>query len=458
MYKINTGINKFVTGVIQNAGWILVVFLTMLILAFAQLSTQHKLHSTSIHEVVNSYEEYGITYDVEGTAPENVVLISISEYYDNLILSLQNRIVAAEGIVNNPLSTSSARINAQRDIDELQSLITRYESERRIIRSGVIRGLHEQLTEITIDGRGMKWTYTSEYKFNRIISVVGVDVYSWVMSILIAVTGVVIKIQGTKTGKMSGLKLIWKTTLRHATLSEKISPHSKRAEETCEEMNQVELFTVREKRLSYVALKYDDVFTEEGTFRDNINFVKPLTITYKTLKGKTKYKEDKYQKKLLKKQRVVVEKLKSYYPVEIHIHNLLETKQIYKERFDLGISIERYEKTKVLKNIFTSALTITPMITAVSVFVYTDDTMNLVIAIVGTIINLSALIINMFSSFAFITETYQDALIKKCDLLLQIGNQLRLTDDKDNHWNDYIEKEELKNEQIKVNELRSRVG
>ena len=39
MYKINSGINKFISGVIQNAGWLLVIFLTILILVFTQLGT-----------------------------------------------------------------------------------------------------------------------------------------------------------------------------------------------------------------------------------------------------------------------------------------------------------------------------------------------------------------------------------------------------------------------------------
>ena len=450
MYKINSGINRFINGVIQNAGWILVIFLTILILVFTQLGTKHNLKSNSIHDVIVSYHEYGNISDVNITIPMDIPegdIVRVRDYYAALIDTLDSDIEREQAVIDNPNSTNIAKLRAQERIDSNRTLIAQYEAEIILIRSGVLGGLN---LDTWMTSKNQEFTWIGEYELNRVVSLVTTDVYSWVMSVLLAVSGIVIKIQGVKTGKMSGLKLIWKTTLRHATLSEKISPYSKQAEAVCEEMNQVELFTIREKRLSYVALKYDDVFTEEGKFRDVINFVKPQVITYKTLKGKTKYREDKYQKKLLKRQRKVVEKLKTYYPVEIHIHNLLETKQVYRERFDLGKSIEQYEKTKNIKNVIASIFTITPMIASVSIFVYSENTMNLIIGIVGTIINVSSLLTNMFASYAFITESYQDALIKKCDLLLQIGNQLRLTDEKDNNWNTYIEEEEHKLEQQRI--------
>ena len=403
-----------------------------------------------MHDVIVSYYEYGNISEVNIVIPTETLeeeIIRVRDYYAGLINALDLDIDKEQAIIDDPASSNIAKLRAQERIQNDQSLIIQYEEEIRLIRQGAIGGLN---LDTWITAKNQEFTWVGEYELDRVISLVTTDVYSWVMSILLAVSGMVIKVQGVKTGKMSGLKLIWKTTLRHATLSEKISPYSKQAEEVCEEMNQNELFTVREKRLSYVALKYDDVFTEDGKFKDVINFVRPQVITYKTLKGKTKYREDKYQKKLLKRQSKVVEKLKTYYPVEIHIHNLLETKQVYKERFDLGVSIDKYEKQKNIKNVITSIFTITPMIASVSIFVYSENTMNLIIGVVGTIINLSSLITNMFASYAFITESYQDALIKKSDLLLQIGNQLNLTDEKDNNWNTYIETEEHKLEQQRI--------
>lgn len=450
MYKINSGINRFVTGVIQNAGWILVIFLTVLILVFTQLGTKHSLSSNSIHDVVVSYYEYGNISDVQIIIPDEILdedITRVRDYYSVLINTLDDDIQREQVIIDDPASSNIAKLRAQERIESNQSLIAQYEEEIILIRSGALGGIN---LDTWITSKNQNFTWTGEYELDRVVKLVTTDVYSWVMSILLAVSGMVIKVQGVKTGKMSGLKLIWKTTLRHATLSEKISPFSKAAEAVCEEMNENELYVIREKRLSYVALKYDDVFDEDGKFKDQINFVKPQTITYKTLSGKTKYRNDKYQIKLLKRQTKVVEKLKTYYPIEVHIHNLLETKQVYKERFDLGKSIEQYEKSKNIRNIITSIFTITPMIASVSIFVYSENTMNLIIGITGTIINVSALLTNMFASYAFITENYQDSLIKKCDLLLQIGNQLRLTDDKDNNWNTYIEEEEHKLEQQRI--------
>lgn len=443
MYKVNSKINNFVIGVIQNAGWILVVFLTILILVFTQLGTKHERTSTSIHDVLIGYETYGkiieINIEIPMDTPE-LQIIRVRDYYSKLINALDEDIRFDQSIIDDSTSPNIAKLRAQERIDSNKLLIEQYENEIILIRSGVLTGLNLD-TWMAEKDQVFKWI--AEYKLDRVLQIVTTDVYSWVLSILLAVSGVVIKIQGVKTGKMSGLRLIWKTTLRHATLSEKLSPLSKQAEKICEEMNEEELYRIREKRLSYVALKYDDVFDEDGKFLSSINFVQPQTISFKTIKGKIKYKEDKYQTKLLKRQQKVVEKLKTYYPVEVHIHNLLETKQIYKERFDLGISIEKYEKQKIAKNIVASLFTITPMIASVSLFVYTANTMNLVIGIIGTLINVSSLLTNMFSSYAFITESYQDALIKKSDILLQIGNVLGITDDKDNNWNQYIEKEEL---------------
>lgn len=452
MYKINSKLNKFVYGILQNAGWILVIFLTVLILVFTQLGTQHAKSSSSIHDVVISYRDFGTVYDVKVIISDEVLeedVIRVRDYYAMLIDQLDADIETDQAIVINPESSTTAIMRAEERIASNTVLISNYETEVVLIRSGALDGLN---LDTWMTQKNQQFTWIGEYQLNRIFDIVLVDVYSWVMAVLLAASGIIIKIQGVKTGKMSGLKLIWKTNLRHATLCEKISPHSKQAERVCEAMNEVELYTIREKRLSYVALKYTDVFDENGNFKDVVNFVKPQTMSYRKLSGKQKFRLDRYQQRLLKKQQKVVEKLKRYYPVEVHVHNLLETKQIYKERFDLGMSIQTYEKRKIIKNIFASVLTITPMITAVSVFVYSGNQMNLVIGIVGTIINVTALLTNMFSSYAFITENYQDALIKKSDLLLQIGNELKLTDDKDNNWNTYIEEEELRMEAAKAKE------
>jgi len=263
------------------------------------------------------------------------------------------------------------------------------------------------------------------------------------LAIMIGASAVVIKVQGNKTGKNSGLRMVWRTTLRHATLSEKIAPKAKEAELICQEMNSDELKLKREERLRYVALKYLDVFDENGTFRNDPQFVEVETEDYKTLRGKTKYRQNKYQKTLRRKQERIVEKLKHYRIKEVHIYILLESKAEAKERFDFGESLKNRDRRTLLANITTSLVVVFPMFGAVSLFVITENSTSLLLGGIGLIVNFIALLFNMFGSYDYILNVWAPGITKKCDTLLLIANRLGLADEKDNKWEETIEKEIL---------------
>ena len=143
----------------------------------------------------------------------------------------------------------------------------------------------------------------------------------------------------------------------------------------------------------------------------------------------------------MKKQKRVVEKLKKYRIKEVHTYILLESKAEARERFDFGESIKKRDRKTTLTNIVTSLVTVLPMFGAASLFVITENKTNLVIGILGMILNFISLLSNMIGSYDFIINSWGPGILKKCDTLLVIGNQLSLTDEKDNNWDATIEKE-----------------
>jgi hypothetical protein len=447
MYKINTKWNSFVLGVINNVGWILVFVLSLMILLFSQLGTWH-IESGNLSDLYNSYGEYGSIHQVKVINPEGSTTISIRSYYSSKLNLISDDIVLLTEQAKKYIEDNGAAsvdddfyINILKELQSAQDDRQRYILERDLISSGVLKGIS---LDNRIDSQDIyDITWIGEYTIDKVFYLAVTDFYSWMMALLIAFSSVIIKVQGSRTGKNSGMKMVWKTTLRHATLSEKIAPRSKDAELICQEMNADELRLRREDRLRYVALKYEDVFRENGTFLNNPNFVKVEVSSYKTLKGKTKYKENKYQKALLIKQKKIVEQLKLFRIKEAHTYILLESKAEAKERFDFGESLKARERKAFLTNVLTSMLTVLPMFGAVSLFVLTENQTNLLIGLLGMVFNLVALLFNMFASFDYIINTWAPNILKKCDTLLVIGNQLGITDDKDNNWDALIEKETL---------------
>jgi len=188
MYKINSGINKFISGVIQNAGWLLVIFLTILILVFTQLGTKHNLKSNSLHDVIVSYYEYGNISEVNIVIPTETLeeeIIRVRDYYAGLINALDLDIDKEQAIIDDPASSNIAKLRAQERIQNDQSLIIQYEEEIRLIRQGAIGGLN---LDTWITAKNQEFTWVGEYELDRVISLVTTDVYSWVMSILLAVS------------------------------------------------------------------------------------------------------------------------------------------------------------------------------------------------------------------------------------------------------------------------------
>lgn len=445
MYTINKGWNKFVVGVINNVGWILVIVLGILVFLFTQLGTYHH-EEGMLSDLYNSYEEYG---NIHNVAIENSAgtTTTIRRYYSARIEELSAEIIvltdnAAQYVINGGTIDDDAYFDIQNEIKSARAERDRYSAERDLIASGELKGISLDTRISEADTYLVRWV--GEYTYDKIIYLAVTDIYSWMMALLIAFSAVVIKVQGNRTGKNSGLKMVWKTTLRHATLSEKIAPKSKDAEIVCQEMNRDELKLKREDKLRYVALKYEDVFTENGTFRNDPNFVTVDITSYKTMRGKTKYKVNKYQKTLLKKQKKMVERLKNYRIKEVHTFILLESKAEAKERFDFGESLKKRDRRTTITNVITSLVTVLPMFGAVSLFVLTDNKTNLLLGGLGMVFNFVALLFNMFGAYDYIINIWTPNILKKCDTLLVVGNTLGLTDETDNNWEAAIEQEVLK--------------
>lgn len=445
MYKINSNWNKFVLGVINNIGWIIVIILSTMTLLFTQLGTWHEETGT-IHQIIDSYEEYGKIHHIEILNIDLVPLenkTTVADYYTDLKNEISDKIQAIEvqlyDYTKYPLNSPS-RLIKEKELEGYQSSLDRLNDEIQLIIDGKLQGIEEFSIIAKSD---QKFNWVGEYTYNKIFYLATTDFYSWMMALMLAISAIVIKVQGNRTGKNSGLKMVWKTTLRHATLSEKIAPKAKEAELVCQEMNSEELRLQRETKLRYVALKYSDVFDEDGTFLPNPNFVQVETKIYKDSKGNTKYKVNEYQANLLKKQKKMIEHLKKFKIKEVHTYILLESKAESKERFDFGESLKSRDRRVVISNIVTSFATMLPMFGAVSLFVITENGSNLLLGIIGMIINFVALLFNMFSAYDYIINVWAPGVLKKSDTLLVIGNRLNLTDEKDNNWEATIEKELL---------------
>ena len=95
MYNINKGWAAFVTGIINNIGWIIVIILSLLTMLFTQLGTWHK-EEGGLSDLSSSYEEYGIIHHVTplDVDLESNDLIKISTYYENSYEELSNKIAA----------------------------------------------------------------------------------------------------------------------------------------------------------------------------------------------------------------------------------------------------------------------------------------------------------------------------------------------------------------------------
>ena len=147
------------------------------------------------------------------------------------------------------------------------------------------------------------------------------------------------------------------------------------------------------------------------------------------------------QKKLLKKQKKVVRKLEKYTVKEVHTYILWESKAEAKERFDFGESLRKRDRKTTLINVATSLITALPMFTAVSIFVITKDSTNLLIGGLGIVLNIVSLLFSVFSSYDYIINTWLPGVTKKCDTLLSIAIELGVADDIDKNWDERIEKE-----------------
>lgn len=449
MYNINSKWNKTITGIINNISWIIVIAVSVLTVLFTQLGTNH-YETGNLSDMYASYETYGkikkvVAMDI-AEGQDNLIFVSM--HYQNIIDILYNEISAHETIleqgyevvddVQKPLSISR-RAYFTSLIEGANESIEQNKKELSLITSRVMAGITENTL---IKASGQQFSWVGEYRYDKILQVAATDVYSWVLVLMLAFSASLVKIQGNKTGKNSGFKLVWKTMLRHATLSEKIAPKSVEAEEICIRMNEDELKSRRTKILQRVSLAHEDVFTEEGMFLASPNIAQEDIISY-VKNGKTKYKNNPYIKKLIKRQRSAINKLKKMKIKEVHTYILLESKAEAREKYDFGESLKKRDRRTIISNIATSFVTALPMFTAASIFVITDDKNSLLIGGLGILLNFTSLLFNMFSSYDYIVNTWNPNLLKKCDALLSIAIELGVADSTDRNWDETVERELL---------------
>lgn len=449
MQNINSKWNKFVTGIISNISWLIVLFLSLLTILFTQLGTNHRNETESpakFDDLFLVYEEFGRIkwVSMRNKITDDTQWWTIEDYFVATRTKQEESIIEAEKkLEDTEANLTPAERKRQIDIiaranGTLESLDIQY----ALVKDGKIgeRGGISLSTLVLKEMQNMEFDWVAEYRPDKILSVAAADVFSWILVTLIAFSATMIKIQGNKTGKVSGFKIVWKTTARHATLSEKIAPKSVEAEKICIAMNEDELKRQRISRLQYVALRYEDVFQEDGSFRNSPNFTKVDVMVYNK-KGKTVYEENEYQKKLLKRQRKTVNKLKSFRIKEVHTHILLESKAEARERFDYGESLRTRDRRTTATNILTSLVAALPMFTAASIFVFTGDKSSLLLGVGGIALNIVSLFFNMFSAYDYIINSWAPNILKKCDALLSIAIELGVADEIDKNWDAKIEQE-----------------
>ena len=185
----------------------------------------------------------------------------------------------------------------------------------------------------------------------------------------------------------------------HSNLASKISPRSSDAEKICIELNADELRAKRKEILQYVGLKYEEVFNEDGGFVSSPNFIKVETTAYKNNKGVVKYRVNKYQSRLFKKQMKAVEKLKAFRIKEVHVHNLLEAKDSKDQRYDFGVSLVLRNRKSIISKVLTSMVTIAPLITATWMFTENKNPTMLIVAASGILFNFVMMLFNMGGAY-----------------------------------------------------------
>jgi len=441
MKQITSFWTRLVLGIIQSAGWIITVVLTLSIFVFVNLDIVHRYRegnieypALTINEVVDAYREYGkirVINAKDALNDETTLLY----YYDSYTTPLEERLnILQEQVLTE--TDAYKLVVIQRQISDIETNLEGWRLDKEIIASREIDGLtlYKQYQNT--------YELNAEYTLQTAIRVTTTDIYAWILVIMMAVVGVIVKIQGMKQGITSGFKLILPTTLRHATLSEKITPVTKEAEKICDIMNKEELYKYREKKLNVVGLKYQDIFDiESGRFLEipNLPKIEKLIITDEY--GKIRLVKDFERLKLRKQQLKTIRHLRHVKLKEIHIYLLLESTSEYRQRYDFGTSLKTENAKSVVGIIFSSMLLMLPLFTVASLFVYNYNETSLFVALIGTGMNIASMLIQMFSSYNRIVILYQKNIIKKCDSLLLIGNQLSITNENDNNWNKYIEQE-----------------
>jgi hypothetical protein len=154
MYKINNRWNGFVTGVINNVGWIIVAIVAIMTLLFTQLGTWHREEGLNIHGLVASHEEYGNIHHVQVLNTDDISLddlITIAVYYNGT-----QALDGYEGIITRlitqreskqteleSLSEGSARyLQKEEELKAIDESIQQYNAEYSLIITGELRDIN----------------------------------------------------------------------------------------------------------------------------------------------------------------------------------------------------------------------------------------------------------------------------------------------------------------------------
>lgn len=460
------GWNRLIAGFVANITLIIVLSVVTLVMVFVMFGTMHEHKNVSLEAVLDAYEEYGengvswirlINKD-ELVDPYEM---TISIYFETVINENEQLYAEAnrqwEELINqNNPSNAFAISKLEREMQRYASTIET--ASRRLNNISKVSGLEEN-SPYYPDAR---YDFIGEYKDpSKWVYIAVVDSYAWLMAILFGVAALILKLTGGFSGIKSGKQAVRYARKRHAIFSSKVSSRQQDAEKICFEMNFEQRKMECIKRLAKVSLRYEDVFDENGVFLPIPNLIKVQKIEEVKPDGSIRYRDNLYDKLTLKRQKKTIKQLQRLKLKEIHIHNLLQSSEETKDRFDYGPTIAAHTFKSIIVNIITSTATIIPLFGVAAILVFQPTLTNIVLGIAGSVAGLVGMFWNAASNHNFIENRWAPFLQKKSDDLSTICQRLGLLDEAEAEYLRWMKEdgeiarraeEELRNKKRKIKE------
>lgn len=428
------GWNRIIATFVANITLVIVLSVITLVMVFVLFGTMHTHENVSLESVLDAYDEYGnngVSWIrlINKNELEDPYTMTISGYFEGVIANAENdystiNLQRQELVDEDPVANAFAITQLERKLQNLSSTIET--ATRRLENISKVSGLEEN-SPYYPDAR---YNFIGEYKDpSKWIYIAVVDSYAWLMAVLFAVAALILKLTGGFSGIRSGKQSIRHARKRHSIYSAKVSSRQQDAEKICFEMNFEQRKTECSNRLAKVSLKYEDVFDKNGVFLPSPNLIKVQLIEEIQSDGSTKYRQNAYEKATLKRQKATIKKLQKLKLKEVHIHNLLQSTEDTKERFDYGPTIAGFTAKTVAINILTSMATVIPLFGVAAILVFQPTMTNIVLGIAGSLAGLVGMFWNAASNHNFIENRWAPFLQKKSDDLSTICQKLGLLDE-----------------------------